>query len=142
MASSKILQDNRDEILRIAGAHGAHSVRVFGSVSRGEAGTNKASEEVALEDEEKRRYVELALERARYEAKRAERQFDQVEPENRLVAAELEGRWNGALAQVAELESRLQELKYKPHRSATNKNDGCLRWERICADYGMSRKRR
>lgn len=97
MASSKILQDKRDEILRIAGAHGAHSVRVFGSVSRGEAGTNKASEEVALEDEEKRRYVELALERARYEAKRAERQFDQVEPENRLVAAELEGRWNGAL---------------------------------------------
>jgi predicted nucleotidyltransferase len=38
MASSKILQDNRDEILRIAGAHGAHSVRVFGSVSRSEAG--------------------------------------------------------------------------------------------------------
>ena len=33
-----------------------------------------------------------------------------MEPENRLVAAELEVRWNGALAQVAELESRLQEL--------------------------------
>jgi hypothetical protein len=70
----------------------------------------QASEQVALADQEKRRFVELALERARYEAKRAERQFDQVEPENRLVAAELEGRWNGALAQVAELESRLQEL--------------------------------
>jgi uncharacterized protein len=39
MASSKILQDKRDEILRIAGAHGARNVRVFGSVSRGEAGT-------------------------------------------------------------------------------------------------------
>ena len=39
MTSTKILQDKRDEILRIAGAHGAHSVRVFGSVSRGEAGT-------------------------------------------------------------------------------------------------------
>jgi DNA invertase Pin-like site-specific DNA recombinase len=70
----------------------------------------KASEQAALEDHEKRRCVELTLERARYEAKRAERQFDQVEPENRLVAAELEGRWNGALAQVAELEGRLQEL--------------------------------
>jgi len=58
----------------------------------------KASEQAALEDQEKRRAVELALERARYEAKRAERQFDAVEPENRLVAAELEGRWNGALA--------------------------------------------
>ena len=64
-----------------------------------------------MEDQEKRRFVELALERARYEAKRAQRQFDAVEPENRLVAAELEGRWNGALAKVAELESRLQELR-------------------------------
>jgi DNA invertase Pin-like site-specific DNA recombinase len=71
----------------------------------------KASEQVALEDQEKRRCVELALERARYEAKRAERQYDAVEPENRLVAAELEDRWNEALAQVAELESRLQELR-------------------------------
>src|SRR5215468_5627776 len=70
----------------------------------------KASEQAALEDQDRRRCVELALERARYEAKRAQRQFDAVEPENRLVAAELEGRWNGALAQVAELESRLQEL--------------------------------
>jgi hypothetical protein len=70
----------------------------------------KASEQAALEDQERRRCVELALERARYEAKRAQRQFDQVEPENRLVAGELEARWNGALAQVAELESRLQEL--------------------------------
>jgi DNA invertase Pin-like site-specific DNA recombinase len=58
----------------------------------------KASELVALEDQERRRCVELALERAHYEAKRAERQFDAVEPENRLVAAELESRWNGALA--------------------------------------------
>jgi DNA invertase Pin-like site-specific DNA recombinase len=71
----------------------------------------KASDQVALEDQERRRCVELALERARYEAKRAERQFDRVEPENRLVAAELEGRWNRALAQVTELESRLQELR-------------------------------
>jgi hypothetical protein len=91
----------------------------------------QVSEQAVLEDQERRRCVELALERARYEAKRAERQFDQVEPENRLVAAELEGRWNGALAQVAELVGRLQELTHKPPRSATNKSDGCWRWEGI-----------
>ena len=51
--------------------------------------------------------MELALERARYEEKRARRQFDAVEPENRLVASELEVRWNGALARVAEAEARL-----------------------------------
>lgn len=38
MDPSKMLQDKRDEILRIAAAHGEQNVRVFGSVSRGEAG--------------------------------------------------------------------------------------------------------
>ena len=35
---------------------------------------------------------QLKLERARYEAARAERQFNAVEPENRLVARTLEKR--------------------------------------------------
>jgi hypothetical protein len=67
----------------------------------------KLTECTQLEDDEKRKALELALERARYEEKRARRQFDAVEPENRLVASELEARWNGALAQVAEAEARL-----------------------------------
>ena len=67
----------------------------------------KLTECAQLEDDEKRKALELALERARYEEKRARRQFDAVEPENRLVASELEARWNGALAQVAEAEARL-----------------------------------
>ncbi len=44
------------------------------------------------------------LERARYEAARAQRQYDACEPENRLVARTLETRWNEALAAVAQLE--------------------------------------
>ena len=48
---------------------------------------------------------QLRLERAHYEAERARRQFDRVEPENRLVARELERRWNDALRAVAELET-------------------------------------
>jgi predicted nucleotidyltransferase len=32
--------ERREEILRVAGARGAHSVRVFGSVARGEANAN------------------------------------------------------------------------------------------------------
>jgi DNA invertase Pin-like site-specific DNA recombinase len=43
------------------------------------------------------------LERARYEAERAARQYGQVEPENRLVARELERRWEAALAELARL---------------------------------------
>ena len=67
----------------------------------------KLRECAQIEDEEKRKALELALERARYEEQRARRQFDAVEPENRLVAGELETRWNAALAQVVEAETRL-----------------------------------
>jgi DNA invertase Pin-like site-specific DNA recombinase len=67
----------------------------------------RMSERTQTEDDDKQKALELALERARYEASRARRQFDAVEPENRLVASELEVRWNSALARVAEIEARL-----------------------------------
>ena len=62
------------------------------------------------EQADKRRCVELALEKARYEVTRAQRQYDLVDPANRLVAGELEQRWNGALVRAAELEAQLDEL--------------------------------
>jgi DNA invertase Pin-like site-specific DNA recombinase len=43
------------------------------------------------------RQLELALAQARYEAAHARRQYDAVDPANRLVAGELERRWNEAL---------------------------------------------
>ena len=57
---------------------------------------------VALEDD---------LKAARYAAQRAQRQYDAADPENRLVADELERRWNRALGQVRELEQRIERLK-------------------------------
>ena len=51
-----------------------------------------------------RRQRELQLEQARYEARLAQRQYDVVDPSNRLVAAELERRWNEKLERVGELE--------------------------------------
>jgi DNA invertase Pin-like site-specific DNA recombinase len=71
----------------------------------------RAGEQARAEDQEKQQAVQLALERARYEAQRAQRQFDAVEPENRLVAAELEARWNQALAKASELEGRVQLMQ-------------------------------
>jgi len=38
MGIRELLQDHREEILRIAARHGARHVRVFGSVARGDAG--------------------------------------------------------------------------------------------------------
>jgi DNA invertase Pin-like site-specific DNA recombinase len=44
------------------------------------------------------------LERLRYEAILAQRQFNRVDPDNRLVAAELEKRWEGALSELKQAE--------------------------------------
>jgi len=51
-----------------------------------------------------RRQRDLQLEQARYEARLAQRQYDAVDPDHRMVAAELERRWNAKLDRVAHLE--------------------------------------
>ena len=48
---------------------------------------------------EKRKQLENALQASRFEASRAHRQYDAADPENRLVAGELERRWNERLGQ-------------------------------------------
>jgi len=70
-------------------------------------------------NEDKRRQVELALERARYEVARARRQYDAVDPDNRLVASELEKRWNERLTVVRSLESELEGLTASPATELT-----------------------
>jgi DNA invertase Pin-like site-specific DNA recombinase len=51
-----------------------------------------------------RRQRELQLEQARYDARLAQRHYERVDPDNRLVASELERRWNEKLERVAQLE--------------------------------------
>jgi hypothetical protein len=53
---------------------------------------------------------QLALERARYEVTHARRQYDSVDPANRLVVAELERRWNQALTTEVQLEAELTSV--------------------------------
>ncbi len=59
------------------------------------------------EEDRKRRALELAMERARSDLERVRRQYDAIDPTNRLVAAELEARWDTALVQLAEAEGAL-----------------------------------
>ena len=47
------------------------------------------------------------LEAARYAADRAFRQYDAADPANRLVAGELEARWNRSLTHAAEVEAKI-----------------------------------
>ena len=55
------------------------------------------------------RVFELHVERARYEAVRAERAFHACEPDNRLVARTLENRWEQKLRELKDAEAELAE---------------------------------
>jgi hypothetical protein len=52
------------------------------------------------------RALNLEVDEARYSAERAGRQYEASDPENRLVTAELERRWNAALQKAQELEAK------------------------------------
>ena len=55
--------------------------------------------------------AERQLERKRYEAALAERQYRRVDPDNRLVAGELERRWEAALCAVRDAEDTLERQR-------------------------------
>jgi DNA invertase Pin-like site-specific DNA recombinase len=85
-----------------------------------------AAGEVTARRQRSVRAAELAVERARYDAARAERAFLACEPENRLVARSLEARWETRLADLAEAEAALAtqlsarpELPRPEHLAAT-----------------------
>jgi len=60
----------------------------------------QAGELIRLDREETERYWKLQIEKAEYEAERARRQYDAIEPENRQVARVLEWRWNDRLREL------------------------------------------
>ena len=66
-----------------------------------------AAQQVARSDAELRHAVTRELEEARYEASLCSRRYEAVDPTKRLVARELEARWNTSLERVAQLEERL-----------------------------------
>src|SRR6266446_116572 len=56
------------------------------------------------------RQLDMALQQARFSAAHARRQYDAVDPDNRLVASELERRWNEALQVVHRIEGGFIEM--------------------------------
>jgi DNA invertase Pin-like site-specific DNA recombinase len=70
-----------------------------------------ARDRLMAEHDTKRQALELALEKAQYDVHHARRQYDRVDPDYRLVARELERRWNDALQRVVEVEIQLTTLK-------------------------------
>jgi DNA invertase Pin-like site-specific DNA recombinase len=70
----------------------------------------QAAERIAGLDADRRTSLSRELEEARYEASLAARRHECVDPARRLVARELEARWNTCLERVAELEGRLRAI--------------------------------
>jgi len=71
---------------------------------------------IAEQQRARHQSLSLELEQARYEARLAARRYESVDPDNRLVAAELEARWNSALSKAGEVEQRLRDNE-EPVRS-------------------------
>jgi hypothetical protein len=86
----------------------------------------EALEQVGAEHDTKRQALTLALEKARYEAQRAWRQYDLVDPAHRLVAGELEHRWNAALERVPEVEAHLATLQSQQSTLSEEQRQGLL----------------
>jgi len=70
----------------------------------------EAAEQMQQKRRDLRKAIELELEQARYEARLAARRYESVDPDQRLVAAELEARWNAVLQKMKELENKLQKF--------------------------------
>jgi len=75
------------------------------------AASMAAAEEAAGRQDQVQEALDRDLEAARYAVDRAFRQYDAADPANRLVAGELEVRWNNALSRVAEVESKIDAHK-------------------------------
>jgi DNA invertase Pin-like site-specific DNA recombinase len=66
-----------------------------------------AERDAALQNDECRRALALERQQAEYEVKLAARRYEAVDPDNRLVAAELEARWNATMARLRDCDARL-----------------------------------
>jgi len=67
----------------------------------------QAAKQFDKADAEIRQAFSRELEEAQYEASMAERRYEMVDPSKRLVARELETRWNAALERVAHIKERI-----------------------------------
>jgi len=84
----------------------------------------KAISKINSKSKAVRRQRELELEQAHYETLRARRQYNAVDPDNRLVAATLEKDWNDALTKVAVLEKEIDALtEIAPPLSVEEENE-------------------
>jgi DNA invertase Pin-like site-specific DNA recombinase len=108
-----------------------------------------ALDQRAQQTDERLAQKQLALEQACYEVARARRQYDAVDPEHRLVACELERRWNEALREQRDLEAEVETLRTAvPERLAPGTRQRLLEmgddlralWQHPQSDQGLKKR--
>jgi len=69
----------------------------------------------------------LRRQRAEYEVQLAQKRYEQVDPENRLVASTLEQRWNDALIELEDVQNQIAELQQREHVITSRQRDDVLK---------------
>lgn len=108
----------------------------------------RVAEQRSQQQNERARALELELEQARYEARLAGRRYESVDPDNRLVASELEARWNASLHRVKDLESKFDQITRESINEPVIDEAGLLRlaedlpaiWESPTTDLALKQR--
>jgi hypothetical protein len=69
----------------------------------------------------------LRMQRADYEVQLAQKRYEQVDPENRLVASTLEQRWNDALIELEDVQNQIAELQQKENIVTSQQREDVLK---------------
>ena len=108
----------------------------------------EAAARVEQQDQARERAIGLELEQAQYEARLARRRYEAVDPDNRLVAGELEARWNAALGCVQDVQRRLEEARRKTPGTAVPDKETLLSlaqdvpalWNDVASDMRLKQR--
>jgi hypothetical protein len=93
----------------------------------------EAIQELERRDEALLTQWQMRLERAEYEARLAERRYEEVDPSNRLVASTLEQRWNDALVRLEQVRAQYAEVQQKEALTITAEQRAKVR--RLVEDF-------
>ncbi len=110
------------QVLRAAGIDARVAAAFLDAVTPAEMDAWSEARRVECQaDTALRRAEAQQVERLRYQASLAERQFNRVDPDNRLVAAELERRWEAALVELRHAEDALAQRDQEDVRRAESR---------------------
>jgi len=106
-------------------AFSAEVLRVLSPL--GVQASERALQRRAAACDERRRSKELKVQQLEYEARRAFEQYNEVDPRNRLVAGELERRWNVRLEELTQAQCSLQSLAAES-AAMTDEDHRAIEW--------------